>query len=85
MPANMGDNIPKLAGRYINTIVLSALITFRSIIILERSIMFIEPNVELVFQCVTLLIEISIRSDLTEMLRPYRLNAQGNIIVYQFE
>ena len=24
MPANMGDNIPKLAGRYMNIIVLSA-------------------------------------------------------------
>ena len=47
------------------------LIAFRSIIILERSIMFNEPNLELVVLCVTLLIETSIRPDLTEMLRPY--------------
>ena len=33
--------------------------------------MFNEPNLELVVLCVTLLIETSIRSDLTEMLRPY--------------
>ena len=34
-------------------------------------IMFNEPNLELVVLCVTLLIETSIRPDLTEMLRPY--------------
>ena len=33
--------------------------------------MFNEPNLELVVLCVTLLIETSIRPDLTEMLRPY--------------
>ncbi len=35
--------------------------------------MFIVPNQELLILCVTLLIETIIRSDLTEMLRPYRL------------
>lgn len=30
-----------------------------------------EPNLELLVLCLTLLIESSIRSDLTEMLRPY--------------
>ena len=33
--------------------------------------MFNEPNLELVVLCVTLLIETSIRPDLTEMLLPY--------------
>lgn len=33
--------------------------------------MFNEPNLELVVLCVTLLIETSIRPDLTEMPRPY--------------
>lgn len=33
--------------------------------------MFNESNVELMVLCVTLLIETSIQSDLTEMLRPY--------------
>ena len=38
--------------------------------------MFNEPNLELVVLCVTLLIETSIRPDLTEMLRPYRVNLE---------
>lgn len=46
------------------------LIVFRAIITLERSIMFNEPNLELVVLCVTLLIETSIRPVLTEIPRP---------------
>ncbi len=38
--------------------------------------MFHTPNQELLFLCVTLLIEMIIRPDLTEILRPYHLKCK---------
>lgn len=74
MPANTGDNIPKLTGRYINIdCPIVHLIAIRSIIrLLERSLLMSQaPNQELLVLLGSFLIETIIRLDLTEILRPY--------------